>query len=148
MAAASPIRACPHCGTRNRLPAAATGRPRCATCHRDLPWIVDASDDSFAEVAEQARPLVIVDLWAPWCQPCHVLAPMLEEIAIELAGHLKVVKVNIDESPRIGARLDARSIPTMVLMRQGQQLDRRVGVTAKSDLRAWIDGHLEPTGAS
>ena len=87
-----PIR-CPNCGRRNRVPAAAAGTPRCGNCHQSLPWIVDAGDDTFAEIAEAASVPVIVDLWAPWCGPCRMVSPALAQVATEMAGRVKLVKV-------------------------------------------------------
>lgn len=137
------IRTCDHCATKNRVPVATRGRPRCGSCHRDLAWLVEATDDTFAEIAEHARPLVLVDLWAPWCGPCRVLAPILEDLATELAGQLKVVKANVDETPRLAARFNATSIPTLVILRHGQELDRRIGLSTAQALRDWIDAHLD-----
>lgn len=145
-AATTAIEACPHCGANNRVPAAASGRVRCGRCQRDLPWIVDATDDDFETVAEQARPAVLVDLWAPWCGPCRIIAPAIDQVASQLAGRLKVVKVNVDLAPQIAARFQARSIPTLVLLKGGHEADRRVGALNAADLHTWIDGHLDGSG--
>ena len=102
---------CPACSTRNRVPRVARGVPRCASCHASLPWLVAADDRDFAAVAEEASVPVLVDLWAPWCGPCRMVAPAVERVAHELAGHLKAVKVNVDESPAVAGRYQAKSIP-------------------------------------
>src|ERR687884_1975203 len=92
---------CPQCGKKNRVPAAANGIPRCGNCHRPLPWIAEAGDDTFAEVVEQAKLPVVVDLWATWCGPCRMVSPALEQLATERAGRIKLVKVDIDAAPVI-----------------------------------------------
>lgn len=90
----SAIVTCPNCGKNNRVPAAASGYPRCGVCKSAVPWIVDAGDADFAEVAEQAPQVVLVDLWATWCGPCRMVSPALEKVATERAGKLKLVKVD------------------------------------------------------
>ncbi len=140
---------CPNCGRRNRVPAAAAGTPRCGNCHRPLPWIVDASDDTFAELAESAKVPVVVDLWAPWCGPCRMVSPVLSELAAELAGRIKLVKVNVDESPQLQRRFGVQSIPTLLILRNGTEVARQVGAPPAASLRAWVNNALgAPLGAS
>ena len=95
---------CGHCGQANRVPAAAAGTPRCGKCHQALPWIADADDSTFTEVAEAAKIPVVVDLWAPWCGPCRTVSPALEQLARDLAGKVKLVKVDVDTSPQTSQR--------------------------------------------
>ena len=130
---------CANCGHRNRVPAAAKGVPRCGHCHQPLPWIADANDDTFAEIAEGASIPVVVDMWAPWCGPCRMVSPALEQVATELAGRIKLVKVNVDESPRIAQRFDVQAIPTLMVFRNGQLAARRAGAAPASDLRTWVE---------
>ena len=96
---------CSNCGKRNRLPAAARGIARCAACHTALPWLTAAGDGDFDQVVTASTLPVLLDLWAPWCGPCRVVAPGVERVARELAGRLKAVKVNVDEAPRVAERL-------------------------------------------
>jgi thioredoxin 2 len=130
---------CPNCGRRNRVPAAAAGTPRCGHCHQPLPWIVDAGDDTFAEIAEAASVPVIVDLWAPWCGPCRMVSPALAQLATEMAGRVKLVKVNVDDSPKLQQRFGVQAIPTLMVLRKGQVVVRRAGAAPVSDLRAWVE---------
>ena len=134
--------ACPHCGKRNRVPAAATGVPRCGNCHQPLPWIAEASDDDFAEVAEKAGTPVLVDLWATWCGPCRMVSPVLEQLATEYAGRLKLVKVDVDRSPRLSERFAVQAVPTLLLLRDGQVVRRQAGAAPAPALRSWLDGAL------
>nr|WP_300146181.1 thioredoxin [Propionicimonas sp.] len=137
----SRVTVCPACGTKNRVPASAEGRPQCASCHAPLPWLVDAGDDDFAAATGTGQ-LVLVDLWAPWCGPCRMVAPILERLAAQYAGRVKVVKVNVDDNPRTAARFDARSIPTLVILRDGATVARLVGAQPEPVLRQRIDALL------
>jgi thioredoxin 2 len=134
---------CENCGRRNRVPAAATGTPRCGNCHQPLPWIVDAGDDDFGEVAEQASVPVLVDLWAPWCGPCRMVSPALAQLAGEMAGRLKLVKVNVDEAPKLQQRYGVQAIPTLMVLRKGQVIARQAGAAPAPALRAWLEQALQ-----
>lgn len=133
---------CPSCEVLNRLPTTASGRPRCGKCHTDLPWLTDASDDEFDQIIASSGLAVLVDLWAPWCGPCRAVAPALEQLAAERAGSLRVVKVNVDSSPEISARLGVQGIPTMVLYRNGIELARQVGALPGPHIARWVDDAL------
>jgi thioredoxin 2 len=80
---------------------------------------------------------VLVDLWAPWCGPCRVVAPGVEQAARELAGRLKAVKVNVDEAPRVAQRYGALSIPTLLILRQGREIAQQVGAVPPATLMRW-----------
>lgn len=135
----SAVVACSECGTKNRVPAAATGRVQCAGCHRALPWVVDADDRTFDEVVGNSALPVVVDLWAPWCGPCRTVSPLLVELAEQYAGRLKLVKVNVDEAPAIQARFAVQGIPTFVLLDDGAEIGRLVGAHPFDGLRSWFD---------
>jgi len=130
---------CPHCGHRNRVPAVATGVPRCGHCHQPLPWIADADDDTFGEVADAAPLPVVVDLWAPWCGPCRLVSPALEQVATDLADRIKLVKVNVDDSPKLQQRFGVQAIPTLLVLRQGRVTARQSGAAPAAELRAWVE---------
>ena len=129
---------CPNCGRRNRVPSAANGVPRCGNCHRPLPWITDADDTDFAEVAERASIPVLVDLWATWCGPCRMVSPALEQLATELAGQLKLVKVDVDQSSAVAARFEVQAVPTLIVLRNGQVAARQAGAAPLNTLREWV----------
>lgn len=134
---------CANCGAANRIAPSPRGAPHCGTCGKPLPWLVNATDATFA-VEVDAAPTVIVDLWAPWCGPCRFVGPILEELAREWAGRVKVVKVNVDENQALALQYDARSIPTMLVMREGRVVDRIVGALPKPDLAARLGPQLKP----
>ena len=132
---------CAGCGKRNRIRASERGAPHCGSCGKPLPWLVNATDDTFG-VEARSSVAVLVDLWAPWCGPCRIVGPIIEELSREFAGRLKVVKVNVDDNPRTAAQFDARSIPTLVVLRDGRVVDRFVGALPKADLRVRLTPHL------
>ncbi len=132
---------CPGCQRKNRVPVAGRGSVRCAHCGTALPWIVDAGDAELAAALDNSQ-LVLIDLWAPWCAPCRMVAPVLERLALRYAGRVKVVKVNVDDNPATAARYDARSIPTLVLVRDGQPVGRLVGAQPEPVLTREIERAL------
>jgi thioredoxin 2 len=133
---------CPNCGKKNRVPASASGRPRCAQCHQDLPWIAEAGEADFGAVVEQSTLPVVVDLWAPWCGPCRMISPALEEVATRLRGRIKLVKVNVDDHPGVSARFQVQGIPTLLMFRDGRLVDKTVGARGPDQLQQWVESAL------
>ncbi len=139
---ATTVLQCPACNVRNRLANDAAGRPRCSKCHADLPWLVQVGTDEFDRVIARSKLPVLVDLWAPWCGPCRAVAPALEQLATDAAGSLRVVKVNVDQSPDVSGRLGVQGIPTMVLFADGAEISRQVGALPADSIRHWVDTAL------
>lgn len=132
--------ACPSCQKKNRVPDSSPGIPQCGHCKAKFPWLVDATDNNFDAVTETKLP-VIVDLWAPWCGPCRMVAPILERVSKVYAGKLKIVKVDVDQNPRVQARFGAQSIPTMVLLKDGKVVAKQVGAMSQPQLQNWLASH-------
>jgi thioredoxin 1 len=104
--------------------------------------IVHVTDDSFEDEVLNSSEPVLVDYWADWCSPCKLIAPVLDEIAAEYAGRVKVAKLNIDENPGTPPRYGIRGIPTLMLFREGEVEATKVGAVSKSQLTAFIDSNL------
>jgi thioredoxin 2 len=137
---------CANCGTPNVIGPSERGAPHCGKCGKPLGWVVNANEATF-EVETRAQPTVVIDLWAPWCGPCRFVSPILDELAHEYAGRLKVVKVNVDENQGLARRFDAMSIPTIVVLRDGSVVNRIVGAAQKEHLAAQIVPFLKPPKA-
>ena len=106
------------------------------------PNIVTVNESNFQSEVISATQPVLLDFWAEWCGPCRLIAPMLDEIAKEKAGVVKVGKVNVDESQSLSAQFGIRAIPTLLLFKNGAVVEQVVGVASKADLSAKIDAHV------
>jgi len=132
---------CVHCGTKNRVaPNKRQEKPICGKCKQPLPEIeifdhpVTVTDQTFnADIVDHPG-TVLLDCWAPWCGPCRMIAPILEELAKEYAGKLVIAKLNVDENPATASRFSIRSIPTMLLFKNGRLIDTLVGALPKSEI--------------
>jgi thioredoxin 2 len=136
---------CPHCGSVNRVHAQRlTDKPVCGKCKRPLfagkPVVLD--DASFATQIERSDIPVVVDFWAPWCGPCKMMAPHFERVAATFEPEARLAKLNTDESPETATRFAIRSIPTLILFRNGREIDRRSGAMDSRALTDWIRSRI------
>jgi len=131
---------CPACGATNRVVLERIERgagARCGRCHAPLPSNVlplEVTDGTFARDVEQSPLPVLLDLWAAWCGPCRMQGPIIDQLAAELAGRVRVCKVDVDSNPRTAMRFDVRSIPTLLLLERGREVDRMVGAQSKAEI--------------
>ena len=133
---------CPACGVANRLRPAASGAPHCGSCGGALPWLVETGASDWGAVVERSPLPVLVDFWAPWCGPCRMVAPAVEEASRRFAGKLKVVKVNTDLAPELGARFGVQGIPTLMVLKGGAVAERVSGALPRPQLLDWIEAAL------
>jgi thioredoxin 2 len=137
---------CGSCGALNRVPRdkLARGlRPKCGRCKGALaqpaPAPSTVTDATFAAEVERSPLPVLVDAWAAWCGPCRTIAPVIDALAAELAGRVRVAKLNVDENPATASRFAIRSIPTLLVFAGGREVDRIVGAQPAAVIRERLD---------
>jgi thioredoxin 2 len=139
---------CPTCGAVNRIPAERAGRPaRCGKCKSPLATAdtpVTVTDATFDTLVLGATTPVLLDGWADWCGPCHMLAPTIDALARDYAGRVLVAKLDVDANPRTAARYEMRGIPTLLIFDRGQLVDRLVGVQPRPAIEAKLAPRLAP----
>jgi thioredoxin 2 len=144
---------CPSCSAINRVPLERLGAGSKAVCGRCKTVLstdarpVTVTDATFADVVERAAVPVLLDLWAPWCGPCRMVAPTLDTLAVEMAGRVRVAKLNVDDNPATANRFGVRSIPTLLVIKDGREVDRIVGVQSKAAIAARLQPFLAPSRA-
>jgi thioredoxin 2 len=138
---------CPKCGKTNRVKPEGSGVPHCAVCGATLPWLTESSESDFPAVVEQSTVPVLVDFWAPWCGPCRIVSPIVEQIAKDMPGRLKLVKVNSDDAPNLSRQFGIRGIPTLIVFDHGKPVARVTGALPAPALRNWVDEHVPRAAA-
>ena len=148
MASTSVVVACSNCGAKNRvsLDSALQKQPVCGKCRADLPApAVDpvvVTDANFSQVVEKSPVPVLLDLWAAWCGPCRMIAPTIEMLARELAGKALVGKLDVDANQRTAAKFGVQGIPTLLILKEGREVDRLVGVQTREAILARLNRHI------
>ncbi len=139
---------CSQCGASNRVPQDKLAQgltPKCGQCKAPLAAAagpLTVTDATFAAEVEGSPLPVLVDAWAPWCGPCRIVGPIIDELATELAGKVRVAKLNVDDNPGTAARFDVRSIPTLLVIMNGREVDRIVGALPKAAIRQRLEHAL------
>ena len=150
------IQTCPKCGAKNRVDerAAVDSQPVCGRCGAKLPDLGAGetsdgkpqvvTDQTFAQdvISASSSQPVLVDAWAEWCGPCRMIAPVLDQLAAESGGRYKIAKLNVDENPRTSAQFNIRSIPTLLIFKNGKLVDQIIGAQPKQAIAARLSAQL------
>lgn len=144
--AAAQIVKCPQCGANNRVAANAEKQAVCGRCKSSLPEYsaqpLTVTDANFAELVEKSNQPVLLDFWAAWCGPCRMIAPTIDTLAKEFAGKAVIGKLNVDENQRTAARFGVQSIPTLLIVKNGREVERIVGAQPKETISRKLQQYL------
>ena len=135
---------CPKCGAQNRVVPGASGEAVCGRCKTPLAAAagpIVLTDRNFGDEVEQSRLPVLVDFWAAWCGPCRMIAPVIEQLAKELSGRVRVGKLDVDANQTTAAKFRVQSIPTLLIFGNGREVDRIVGAQSKEALLTRLRPH-------
>ena len=135
---------CAHCGATNRLPATRLQeKPNCGKCHQPVfsgkPLVLDEA--GFRHHIQRNDVPVLVDFWAQWCGPCKMMAPAFAQAAAQLEPGMRLAKVDTEQAPMLSQQLNIRSIPTLILFRQGKEVARQAGAMSAADIVRWAQAH-------
>jgi len=136
---------CPSCDAINRIPAEKIeANPSCGKCHKPLfnNRPVKLHSGNFQKHLKRNEIPVVVDFWAPWCGPCKMMAPAFEQAAADLAPLVRLAKLNTEDEQSIGAQLNIRSIPTLVIFKNGREVARQAGVMSAADIKSWVRKYI------
>ena len=136
---------CPACSAVNRIPVdKLEAGPACGKCRKALfnGQVLKLNSDNFKQHTSRNDIPVVVDFWAPWCGPCKMMAPAFERAASDLSPHVRLAKLNTEDEQGIGASLNIRSIPTLVLFKNGREVARQAGAMQAEDIKRWVQNYI------